>query len=200
LDTSPPTGRKDTKISVPSTNNTVQRLSEPQADHNDFESLEKYKAIIREHCHKSANPIRPKFSPYRPKQVISQVYRFHDKQPYVEDGIDDDENGIPVTNLVATKPTPNSPNKLENSPIPSKPPQIGQNSKPSFSVYSDVIIPRNTLRSHVPIWRALQEVGSDLEDSDFGTDTSGTNDTIDTELASINICQISAIPFNFNTY
>jgi len=123
LDTSPPTGRKDTKISVPSTNNTVQILSEPQADYNDFESLEKYKAIIREHCHKSdANPIRPKFPPYRPKQVISQVYRFYNKQPYVEDGTDDDEdeNGIPVTNLVIAKPTPNSPNKLGNSPIPSK--------------------------------------------------------------------------------
>jgi len=37
------------------------------------------------------------------------------------------------------------------------------------------------------MWRALQEVGSNLEDSDLGTDTSGTNDTIDTEIASINI-------------
>jgi len=127
-DISPPTGRKDTKISVPSINDTVQILLEPQADHNDFESLEKYKAVIREHCYKSdANPIRPKFSPYEPKQAISQVYRFHDKQPYVEDGTDDDEdeNGIPVTNLVAAEPTPNSPNKLGNSPVPSKPPQIG---------------------------------------------------------------------------
>jgi len=98
----------------------------------------------------------------------------------VEDGTDDDEdkNGIPVTNLVVTKPTPNSPNKLGNSPVPLKPPQIGYNSKPSFSIYSDVIIPRNTLRSHVPMWRALQEVGSDPEDSDFGTDASGTNDTL----------------------
>jgi len=63
----------------------------------------------------------------------------------------------------ATEPTPNSPNKLGNSPVPSKPPRIGQNSKPIFSIYSDVIIPRNTPRSHVPMWRALQEVGSDSE-------------------------------------
>jgi len=105
----------------------------------------------------------------------------------VEDGTDDDENGIPVTNLVATEPTPNSPNKLGNSPVPSKPPRIGQNSKPGFSIYSDVIMPRNTPRSHVPMWRALQEVGSDSEPPKTYYEDFDTSDTINTENASIDI-------------
>jgi len=67
-DISPPTGRKDTEKSVPSTYDTVQTPTEIQDDCSNFEKLEKYKAIVREHFHESnASPIRPKFSPYEPK-------------------------------------------------------------------------------------------------------------------------------------
>ena len=72
---SPPTGRKDTEKSVPSTHDTVQIPTEIQDDYSDFKKFEKYKAIVREYCQKSeASLIRLKFSPYRPKQAISQVY------------------------------------------------------------------------------------------------------------------------------
>jgi len=50
------------------------------------------------------------------------------------------------------------------------------------------------------MWRALQEVGSDSEPPETDYEDFNTSNTINTENASVDICQIGAIPFNFNAH